>query len=344
MATIVGALFDAESDLSAADKFKAVTQIGSTVEFENAFGPGSPLSGTGQNDVFYVDNTSTTVSGPKGGIDIVVASADYTLGNGIEHLLMAGDDGLSAWGNNGANVIAGNDGNNFIDGGNGDDALVGGAGRDTLIGGNGHDFICGGDDSDSIDSGNGHDSIIGGTGRDTITGGNGNDTIDSGADSDSVDGGNGHDSIIGGGGRDTITGGNGNDTIDGGVDSDSLIGGAGHDLILGGSGQDVIFGGDGSDTIKGGENDDTITGGKGADYFFFDNSSSKDVILDFKAGVDYVVFVSDPGSSIQPGSDILGDFAHTVGDDVVIKQSSGNSITLKDVDIGDLDSSDFIII
>lgn len=344
MATIVGALFDAESDLSAADKLCAVTHIGSSVEFENAFGPGSPLSGTGANDVFYVDGSSTTIGGPKGGIDIVVASADYTLGSGLEHLLMAGDDNLDAFGNSMDNVIAGNDGSNYIEGKGGDDALVGGAGRDTLLGGTGDDFLCGGADSDSLKGGEGDDSIFGGSGRDTITGGKGDDTINGGADSDSIEGNTGDDSIIGGTGRDTIEGGKGDDTIIGGDDSDSLIGGSGSDLILGGSGQDVIFGGDGSDTIRGGENDDTITGGKGTDYFYFDNSSSKDVILDFKAGVDYVVFVSDAGSSIQPGSDILGDFAQVVGDDVVIKQSSGNSITLKDVDLGDLDNSDFIIL
>ena len=309
MATIVGSLFDAESELSAADQFKAVSHIGAAVEFENASGPASPLTGTNKNDVFYVSTSSAVIGGSKAGTDIVVASDDFTLPGGVEHMLLAGTSNIDGVGNNADNVIAGNDGSNYLDGGNGSDALIGGAGRDTLIGGNGHDFLCGGDDSDVIEGGNGHDSIIGGTGRDTIIGGNGNDTID------------------------------------GGIDSDSIEGGAGHDFITGGTGRDVIYGGDGSDTIKGGEDSDTLSGGRGADYFYFDANNGKDVVLDFKSGVDYVVFVSEPGGSIQPGADILGDFVHTNLDgDVVITQSSGNSITLKDVGIDDIDNSDFIIL
>ncbi|HVZ45659.1 MAG TPA: hypothetical protein VHA82_17765 [Ramlibacter sp.] len=104
------------------------------------------LGGTG-NDTYVVDSAGDVVqepdalaSAPQGaigqvnignGIDRVIASIDYTLGNFIENLqLAAGDASLSGTGNALANSIEGNDGANELMGGAGDDTLEGGGGID----------------------------------------------------------------------------------------------------------------------------------------------------------------------------------------------------------------------
>jgi serralysin len=69
-----------------------------------------------------------------GGIDKVVASINYTLGNFVENLeLTGGSLGLSGSGNSLANEITGNAGNNVLAGKGGDDKIDGGAGIDTAV-------------------------------------------------------------------------------------------------------------------------------------------------------------------------------------------------------------------
>jgi serralysin len=70
-----------------------------------------------------------------GGIDTVVSSLNYTLGNHLENLVLT-KNALKGTGNTLNNKIVGNVLNNTLNGGEGSDTLDGGAGDDTLIGGN----------------------------------------------------------------------------------------------------------------------------------------------------------------------------------------------------------------
>uniref|UniRef100_UPI003D0C101E Ig-like domain-containing protein n=1 Tax=Sedimenticola sp. TaxID=1940285 RepID=UPI003D0C101E len=97
------------------------------------------IGGTG-NDTYMVDDVGDTVTELAGeGEDSVHASIDYTLGENVENLTLAGTDNLSGSGNMLDNRLTGNAGDNNLDGGAGNDTLNGGAGADTMLGGAGDD-------------------------------------------------------------------------------------------------------------------------------------------------------------------------------------------------------------
>lgn len=96
----------------------------------------------------------------------------------------------------------------------------------------------------------------------------------------------------------------GNDTMYGFDGSDTLIGDAGADKLMGGNGNDKLLGGADNDTLRGEAGSDILTGGTGADRLYggvdsvrdvFDfnlvtesNSLGRDLIYDFKSGVDRI--------------------------------------------------------
>jgi Ca2+-binding RTX toxin-like protein len=105
------------------------------------------VGGTG-DDTYVVDSDgdqvvetdgTAVVSGVQiasigGGIDKVVASINYTLGNFVENLqLTGGSTALAGSGNALANHITGNEGNNVLTGLGGDDLIDGDAGVDTAV-------------------------------------------------------------------------------------------------------------------------------------------------------------------------------------------------------------------
>ncbi|MGL6211544.1 MAG: calcium-binding protein, partial [Paracoccaceae bacterium] len=130
---------------------------------------------------------------------------------------------------------------------------------------------------------------------DQLSGGDDGDFVYGGAASDGLRGGAGDDLVDGGLGNDTIRGDGGDDTLTGDDGVDSILGGLGADEIFGDASQDRLFGGDGNDTISGGASFDTMSGGLGQDTFVFEasnvigiNVGSRDVIGDFRAGVDLI--------------------------------------------------------
>jgi len=105
------------------------------------------VGGTG-DDTYIVDSTgdvvvetdaTATATGVQvasigGGIDKVVASINYTLGNFVENLqLTGGSAALAGSGNSLSNEITGNEGDNVLAGLGGDDKIDGGAGIDTAV-------------------------------------------------------------------------------------------------------------------------------------------------------------------------------------------------------------------
>ena len=103
----------------------------------------------------------------------------------------------------------------------------------------------------------------------------------------------------------------------------------GNDTLNGGAGNDILFGGAGNDTL---------TGGAGADQFVFlaNSNSGKDVITDFEAGTDKVVF-ADLVSANQLQGAVWNDNTHTLSFTGVDKagQTYNNSITFNGMAAGE---------
>lgn len=97
------------------------------------------LSGGKGDDTYIVDSDDTVEEKNRGGVDQVIAYADWTLGAFVENLTLAGTDDLSGAGNSLDNVVTGNDGDNLLSGFDGDDTLVGSGGSDFIDGGDGVD-------------------------------------------------------------------------------------------------------------------------------------------------------------------------------------------------------------
>jgi len=106
--------------------------------------------------------------------DTVVSTIDYTLGDGVEELVLRGaavvgqgnsfDNGLT--GSDLANVLRGMEGSDHLYGAGGNDTLEGGEGEDYLTGGAGDDLLIGGEGYDAYEwrIGDGHDTIQNGDG------------------------------------------------------------------------------------------------------------------------------------------------------------------------------------
>ena len=104
---------------------------------------GSAVVFTDSSDLRFVSNGwNTTVN----------SSVDYTLGNGVQKLVLTGTADLGGKGNGSDNQLVGNDGKNILQGMQGMDVLKGGAGDDTLTGGGARDVFV-------FATGDGHDII-----------------------------------------------------------------------------------------------------------------------------------------------------------------------------------------
>lgn len=193
--------------------------------------------------------------------------AEWLGGTSYADTLNAGADvdGVTLWGQGGADSIIGGSGSDVIYGGDGSDTIYfgAGAGEDTVYGGSGNDLI---DD-------------LGGTietGASFVDAGDGDDTIWSGGGADSVYGGDGHDRVHAETGDDLVHAGAGDDWVQGDDGNDSLLGEAGNDSLLGGAG---------SDTLRGGAGNDWLSGGAGADQYHLIEAGGGDTIADFDMGL-----------------------------------------------------------
>ncbi len=109
-------------------------------------GGGADLMRAGQgHDVYRVDSIGDTVIElANEGVDLVIATASFTLGAHVENLTLTGAGAIDGAGNGLDNVITGGSGANVLSGGAGADTLTGLNGADTLIGGAGKDLLTGG--------------------------------------------------------------------------------------------------------------------------------------------------------------------------------------------------------
>ena len=107
-------------------------------------------------------------------------------------------------------------------------------------------------------------------------------------------------------------------------------------------GDDTLNGDKGDDVLFGGAGNDTLTGGEGADQFVFlaNSNNGNDVITDFQAGVDKVVF-ADLVSPHDLQNAVWNDETHTLSFTGVGKDGTTyqNSITFNGLSVGEtLDS------
>ena len=282
------------------------------------------------------------------------------------------DNNDTLYGSIAADEIQARDGDDIVDamrgddlvfGHGGSDTLIGGEGLDTLIGGDGNDRLRGGTQEDQLDGGDGNDTLYGDSGFDTLNGGDGDDRLEGGEQADNLFGDNGNDLLLGGGGFDRLFGGAGNDTGYGGDGSDALFGmdgndrlygqdgndrfwgGTGNDLLDGGAGDDQLRGGAGFDTLVGSTGNDTLTGNFNADTFVFADFGGgfgQDTITDFDANNDLEKIDLSLVSGITDFTDLVNNRMNQVGAHVVIDDGSGNTITLLNVNLGDLHGVDFL--
>ena len=260
-------------------------------ELSGDAGNDSMVGGAG-DDTYYVDSTTDkAVELSVGGFDQVFASANFTLGTGLEDLVMQTTADLKATGNTKANTITGNGGDNEIKGSGGADTLFGNGGADTLNGG---------------------------AGNDSMTGGAGNDLYLVNARDDVV-------VEVAGGGIDTVST-TTNWQLSANVEnlvmaSGGSYRGTGNGLdnqMTGNKGNNTLSGMAGDDTLNGGLGNDVLTGGAGTDEFVFSQANSgNDTITDFNAvnGGDFegdlLVF-----AGLEVGTFVyLGDAAFSGGSD-----------------------------
>ncbi len=265
------------------------------------------MYGGAGNDTYYVDDTSDVVTEyASDGIDTVMISASYTLGDNLENLTLTGSSAINGTGNDLDNVITGNSAANALYGGAGADTIYGGAGNDTLYGGAGNDVLYGGD---------GIDSLLGGAGNDILYGGSSTDVLDGGTGADTMIGGTGNDTYRVDNAGDVITenADEGTDRVESSItytlaanvenlalSGSSALSGTGNELdnvitgntaanaLYGLAGNDTLYGGAGNDTLDGGAGVDSMSGGIGDDTYYVDNTG--DVVSETSGqGTDTVV-------------------------------------------------------
>ena len=231
------------------------------------------------NDIYLVDNPADMVAEAAGqGIDTVQASVSYTLGSGVENLILFGASALNGAGNAFANTIVGNDGNNVLDGGLGADTMIGGLGDDNYVVGTFKDVA-----TEKL-----------GEGADTV---NASVSFALGANLENL----------------VLTGASAKDGTGNGL-ANAISGNAAANVLAGGLGLDLLTGGEGSDTFVfdtklGKANVDTITDfatgfdriGLDADIFRKVNDAGKlkaKFFADGKAhdGNDYIIFKEKSGA------------------------------------------------
>jgi len=306
-------------------------------------GPGADKVSAGNgNDQAYGNGGNDTINGGAGN-DYLNGGADddHLFGDAGKDTLLGdtGHDYLNAglgddliMGGAGDDTVLGSDGDDYVNGQEGDDVVFGGEGADTVVGDSGNDYINGE---------NGNDTVLGGSGNDTVLGGDGSDYINGGADDDQVFGGNSADVLIGDDGNDYLNGDAGNDNLTGGSGNDTLLGADGNDYLSGGTGHDNLTGGLGDDTLFAGAGSDYLKGDAGDDFFIFEANFGTSLIIDFETGTpahhDFILF---KGGVFADAADVL---AHAVqqATNVVITASTGDSLTLANVQLANLVADDF---
>lgn len=228
------------------------------------------LTGGNGDDTYQVNvGGDRVLEQANGGVDTVIATINYTLGNHVENLILTETSNRTGTGNLLNNHLTGNAGSNRLSGLGGSDTLVGEDGNDTLEGGVG---------ADSMNGGNGNDTYMVDELGDLVFefANQGRDTVISAIDYTLT---NNLEVLVLEGGAISGTGNN---------LSNLITGNQLNNLLSGLAGNDTLEGGDGADTLNGGTGSDRMRGGAGNDVYFVD--ANGDVVIEFEGeGVDTMV-------------------------------------------------------
>lgn len=230
-------------------------------------GADSMYGGAG-DDIYYVsDATDVTSDVASGGNDVIHASADHTMGFGIETMYLTGTAAVNGTGNQMANTIVGNAFANVIDGGAGVDTMTGGEGNDTYYVDVTADVVS-------------ETSSTGGT-----------DTVRSTADNYTMT--LNIESLILEGTR-TIN-------ATGNYQANSMTGNDSANVLNGAGGNDVLIGAGGFDTLTGGTGRDTFAFVSLSDSGVL--NGNRDIITDFVAGTDKISLILLDADTSTAGND-----------------------------------------
>ncbi|ATR79842.1 putative Ig domain-containing protein [Moraxella osloensis] len=201
-------------------------------KLDGGTGADKMTGGTG-NDTYIVDNTGDIViENANEGIDTVLSSITYTLGNNVENFTLTGTTAINGTGNALDNILIGNTAINTLTGGAGNDTLDGGAGADKLIGGTGNDTYVVDNTGDVItENANGGTDTV----QSSITytlGANLENLTLTGTTTINGTGNALKNTLMGNNAANILSGGAGDDILDGGLGNDTLIGGAGNDTYI----------------------------------------------------------------------------------------------------------------
>jgi Ca2+-binding RTX toxin-like protein len=261
----------------------------------DGLGGADTLRGFEGDDVYVVDDPGDTVSEiAGGGEDRVESSLDWTLGDHVENLILAGTGDTDGTGNALDNRLTGNSGANVLDGGAGADALTGGRGDDTYV----------------VDD-------PGDTVREAA--GEGTDTVESAVDFTL---GTALENLTLTGAANTSAVGNGR--------ANTLTGNAGDNVLSGRGGADILRGGGGDDRYLIQDSGDSVIEKADDGY---DTVCSTIAEVDLASGVERLI-LNAPASSVGNGNDLantlLGpDVASTLtggGGDDLLRGNAGDDL------------------
>lgn len=309
------------------------------------------ILGANGNDLVHAGVNGDWVDGGIGDDTLHGEDGNDYINGGANNDLITGGAGFDTlYGGNGADTLEGGDQADNMMGDGGADRLSGGAGFDRIFGGTGHDLLLGeagpdalyGDlDNDTLWGGEGDDRLFGGAGFDLLQGGDGNDELNGNFNADNLYGEEGNDTLIGGDGFDRLFGGNGDDSLQGDTGPDALFGEAGDDTLSGGVDDDRLNGGAGFDRLTGGAGNDELTGGGNADIFVFATGDGQDVIFDFDVLSTLEKLDLSALALVVDYADLTANHMVQAGADVLIS-AGADQIRLIDVNLADLDGTDFI--
>ncbi|AXA41179.1 Hemolysin-type calcium-binding repeat (2 copies) family protein [Rhizobium leguminosarum] len=338
------------------------------------------LIGGAGNDIYVVDSASDVVTEAvsDGTDEIRTVLSNYTLGNNVETLTYTGSASFTGIGNALDNTITGGAGNDTLNGSAGADTLIGGAGDDIYAVDNAGDSVtesaAAGTDMVRTNlasytlGANVENLTYNGTATFAGTGNSLDNLIIGGAASDTLSGGAGNDTLNGSAGADTLIGGAGDDiyAVDNAGDSVTESAAAGTDMVrtnlasytlganvenltyngtaafagTGNSLDNLITGGNGGNTLTGGAGDDILIGGAAADFFIYSPNWGHDTITNFVA-------TGTAHDTIRIDHSVFADWASLLaassqsGSDTIVTADINNTITLKNVAVSSLESSDF---
>ncbi len=254
------------------------------------------LRGLGGNDTLEGFGGNDTLNGGTGN-DLLDGGAGADVldgGEGVDTALYAfAQAGVTVSLENGTGTAGEAAGDRFTNIEN----LWGSEHDDTLTGNNGDNVLNGSGGDDILNGRGGNDVLVGGLGTDTLNGGTGNDILDGGVGADVLDGGEGVDTAsylstvsavaasLGSG-----TGTEGDAAGDSFINIENLEGGGGSDTLTGNNGDNVLDGSGGDDILEGMAGNDTLEGGVGDDTFVITSGAGSDIITDFDADNDRLVF------------------------------------------------------